>query len=85
MVAAYAMASAVSVARFTGQKHYLSDVLAGSALGYGIGKYVYNTHHQASLAATDDTGPVSTSWWPAISPQFNHHARAYGVGLTWSF
>ena len=58
-VAAYAMASAVSVARFTGQKHYLSDVLAGSALGYGIGKYVYNTHHQKSLAVTDDTGPVS--------------------------
>jgi len=84
-VAAYAMASAVSVARFTGQKHYLSDVLAGSALGYGIGKYVYNTHHQKSLAATDDTGPVSTSWWPTISPKFNRHVHAYGVGLTWSF
>lgn len=84
-VAAYAMASAVSVARFTGQKHYLSDVLAGSALGYGIGKYVYNTHHQESLAATDDTGPVSTSRRPAISPEFNPHAHAYGIGLTWNF
>lgn len=84
-VAAYSMASAVSVARFTGQKHYLSDVLAGSALGYGIGKYVYNTHHQESNAATDDTGPVSTSWRPTISPQFNRHVHAYGVGLRWSF
>ena len=84
-VAAYAIASAVSIARFTGQKHYLSDVLVGSALGYGIGKYVYNTHHQKSLTATDDTGPTSTSWWPAISPQFNRHVHAYGVGLTWSF
>ena len=84
-IAAYAMASAVSVTRFTGQKHYLSDVVAGSALGYGIGKYVYNTHHQKSLAASDDTGPVSTSRWPAISPEFNRHAHAYGIGLTWSF
>jgi len=84
-VAAYAMASAVSVARFTAQKHYLSDVLVGSALGYGIGKYVYNTHHRESPAATDDTGPESTLWWPAVSPQFNRHNHAYGVGLTWSF
>src|ERR1044072_4823379 len=30
-VAAYGAATAVSVARFTGQKHYLSDVVAGSA------------------------------------------------------
>src|SRR5437762_3623410 len=44
-IAAYGIASAVSVARFTGQKHYLSDVLVGSAMGYGIGRYVYRTHH----------------------------------------
>src|SRR5438477_10222555 len=46
-IAAYGIASAVSVARFTGQKHYLSDILVGSAMGYGIGRYVYRTHHLA--------------------------------------
>lgn len=64
---------------------YGVGAVAGSALGYGIGKYVYNTHHQKSLAASDDTGPASTSRWPAISPEFNRHAHAYGIGLTWSF
>ncbi|HEV8428254.1 MAG TPA: phosphatase PAP2 family protein [Pyrinomonadaceae bacterium] len=82
---AYGAAAAVSVARFTGQKHYLSDVVAGSALGYVIGKYVYTTHHRKSLDSIDDDEPVSRLWRPMITPQFNHQARAYGLSLTWSF
>jgi membrane-associated phospholipid phosphatase len=73
------------VARFTGQKHYLSDVVVGSALGYTIGKYVYSTHHRKSLDTTDDDGPVSQSWRPMITPQFNRQEHAYGLSLTWSF
>ncbi|HEY0763098.1 MAG TPA: phosphatase PAP2 family protein [Pyrinomonadaceae bacterium] len=84
-ILAYGAATAVSVARFTGQKHYLSDVVVGSALGYTIGKYVYSTHHRQSLDATDDDGPVSQSWRPMITPQFNRQAHAYGLSLTWSF
>ena len=77
-VAAYGAATAVSVARFTGQKHYLSDVVAGSALGYMIGRYVYSTHHRSSLA-TDDDGSLM------VFPQFNRAAHAYGVSLKWTF
>lgn len=77
-VAAYGVATAVSVARFTGQKHYLSDVLAGSALGFGIGRYVYAAHHR------DELSP-EISAWPRITPEFNRAARRYGVGLTWNF
>jgi hypothetical protein len=84
-IAAYGIASAVSVARFTEHKHYLSDVLAGSALGYGIGKYVYHAHHQKSLDSSDDNGPLSRSWLPSFSPQFNPRAHAYGMALRWSF
>jgi len=76
-IAAYGMASAVSVARFTVKKHYLSDVVAGSALGFGIGKYVYNAHHR--------DGSAGESAWPMITPQYNRGAREYGIGLTWSF
>jgi membrane-associated phospholipid phosphatase len=72
-VAAYGVATAVSVARFTGHKHYLSDVVAGSALGYAIGKYVYTTHHRKS--------PDSLM----ITPQFNRGAHAYGLSVRWSF
>lgn len=80
-IAAYGVATAVSVARFTVHKHYLSDVVAGSALGYGIGKFVFKAHHRD----TAEDGVVSKSVWPVITPQFNRQARQYGVGLTWNF
>src|ERR1044072_9199141 len=77
-IAAYGTAAVVSVARFTGHKHYLSDVVAGSALGYMIGKYVYTTHHR---------GPLTTDslWRPIITPQFNRAEHTYGLSLKWSF
>jgi membrane-associated phospholipid phosphatase len=85
-IAAYATASAVSIARFTEHKHYLSDVLAGSALGYGIGKYVYHVHHQKSLDSSDlSDEAISQSWWPAFAPEFSPRMHAYGITLQWSF
>jgi membrane-associated phospholipid phosphatase len=84
-VAAYAAAAAVSISRFTGHQHYLSDVLVGSALGYGIGQYVYHAHHRDTSNSGDENEPLKASRWPAITPQYGHRARQYGVALTWSF
>jgi hypothetical protein len=86
-IAAYGIAAAVSVARFTGQKHYLSDVLVGSAMGYGIGRYVYRAHHRRTPAGSGKAkeSPESSRAWPLIAPQYNRHAREYGVTLAWSF
>jgi membrane-associated phospholipid phosphatase len=84
-VAAYGIAAAVSVSRFTGHKHYLSDVLVGSALGYGIGQYVYHTHHRKTSASSDDDAGLEASRWPAITPRYNRRVHSYGVALTWSF
>ena len=81
-IAAYGIASAVSVARFTGHKHYISDVLAGSAMGYAIGKFVFNAHHREPV---ESDGAISKSAWPMIMPQYNRAARQYGVALTWNF
>ena len=81
-IGAYGVASAVSVARFTGHKHYLSDVVVGSALGYAIGKFVYNAHHREPVDSDDKT---SKSAWPLISPELNRATRQYGLSLTWSF
>jgi len=85
-IAAYGIASAVSVARFTGRNHYLSDVLVGSVMGYGIGQYVYHKRHRKIV---DSGGTEEESrdrlLWPAISPQYNRRARDYGVALAWSF
>src|SRR5438132_4123977 len=41
----YGIATAVSISRYTGRNHFLSDVLVGSAIGYGVGRYVYRAHH----------------------------------------
>ena len=84
-IAAYGMATAVSIARVTGHNHYISDVVAGSALGFGIGKYVYHKRHREVLDSGDTDGPVTQNWWPAITPEVNRHTRQYGIGLTWSF
>ncbi len=86
-VAAYGIAGAVSVARFTGEKHYLSDVLVGSVMGYGIGRYVYHAHHRKTSSATSDEEESRgrSHAWPLIAPQYNRHAREYGAVLAWSF
>jgi membrane-associated phospholipid phosphatase len=84
-IAAYGVASAVSLARFTGGKHYISDVLIGSLLGYGIGQYVYHTHHQKEPGSVVTEERNTTPAWPEITPRYNLRLRQYGVALTWSF
>jgi len=44
-IGAYAMATAISLSRISGQNHFPSDVLVGSTMGYLIGHYI-GTHHQ---------------------------------------
>jgi membrane-associated phospholipid phosphatase len=85
-ISAYGIAGAVSVARFTGHNHYLSDVLVGSALGYGIGRYVYHAHHRKSSDSDDEEESRGRSRsWPVIAPQYDRRSREYGVALEWSF
>jgi len=85
-VSAYGIASAVSLSRFTGRNHYLSDVLVGSAAGYGIGSYVYRTHHRAKTGSGDEEESRSRSkLFPLIAPEYSRRARDYGVALAWSF
>ena len=66
-VAAYGIATAVSMARFTGEKHFLSDIFVGSVLGFGIGRYVYHAHHRkASVDDSEEEEEVfARSRWPA--------------------
>ena len=84
-IAAYGLASAVSVARFTGHKHYLSDVVVGSAMGYGIGRYIFNAHHTTDSGDSDLTEQRGHQSWPVIEPLYNRHAGQYGVTLAWNF
>jgi membrane-associated phospholipid phosphatase len=84
----YGLATAVSLSRYTGRNHFLSDVLVGSAIGYGIGRYTYRAHHDTSLDI--DTGETKSKGTrskliPFTSPLYSRAARAYGLGLAWNF
>jgi membrane-associated phospholipid phosphatase len=95
-VGAYGLAAVVSVSRYTARKHFLSDVLVGSAIGYGIGRYVYKTRHDPSLdahgadAGREDGAEVRreaahSRLVPFIMPRYSRARREYGLTLSWSF
>ncbi len=47
-IIAYTFATGVSLSRMTENAHWLSDVIIGSALGYGIGKFTAKKHKNTS-------------------------------------
>src|SRR5438046_10577956 len=48
-ILAYGLATTVSATRVTGQQHFTSDVIIGSALGWYFGRQVYRAHHDTDL------------------------------------
>jgi hypothetical protein len=52
-ILAYGLATGVSVARVTGRAHFPSDVVAGSAMGWLIGRQIYNRHQEADLTGAN--------------------------------
>jgi membrane-associated phospholipid phosphatase len=47
---AYGGAAAISAARVAADKHFASDALVGSAIGYFIGRQVYKAHHDQGMS-----------------------------------
>ena len=45
----YTAATAVSLTRVLGQQHFPGDVLAGSAAGWLVGRYVFRSHHRHGI------------------------------------
>jgi membrane-associated phospholipid phosphatase len=87
-VTAYGLATAVSLSRYTGRNHFLSDVLVGSAIGYGIGRYVYRQHHDPlldSLEGETTSNRSRSKLFPLVSPLYDRKDGAYGAMLTWNF
>src|SRR5579872_3008032 len=60
-VLAYGTAGVVSGARFAGQKHFATDVLVGSGLGWYMGRQVYRAHSHYSDAEIAKWGRFSKS------------------------
>jgi membrane-associated phospholipid phosphatase len=68
-IAAYGLATAVSVSRVTGEKHYPSDVLMGSAMGFLIGRYV--------------AGKGLISDRVSLLPAMSRHSAGFNVVYQW--
>ena len=51
-ILAYGLATGVSATRVTGQQHFSSDVVIGSALGWYFGRQVYRAHHDSDLGGS---------------------------------
>ncbi len=65
---------------------YGYDVLVGSALGYGIGHYVYKKHHIAESDLTNGQtkhGFMHSKWVPFASPIYSGRDHTYGLALAW--
>ena len=58
-IMAYGLATGVSATRVTGQQHFASDVVIGSALGWYFGRQVYRAHHDTNLGG-DSWGDILT-------------------------
>jgi membrane-associated phospholipid phosphatase len=46
-LAAYGLATGVSLSRVLARQHFPSDVVVGSAVGWLVGRYVFHKHHKA--------------------------------------
>ena len=66
-IMAYGLAAGVSATRVTGQQHFASDVIIGSALGWYFGRQVYRAHHDTNLGG----GP----WGDMLSETTGEKAR----------
>jgi membrane-associated phospholipid phosphatase len=76
-IVAYSLATVVSASRFAAQKHYASDIMAGAAMGWFIGRFVYQTHMNHAIH--------KHGWLqPQIQPEFNPATRTYAAALVFS-
>jgi membrane-associated phospholipid phosphatase len=72
-VVACGLAAVVSAARFGAQQHFASDILAGGAMGWFIGRYVWKTHQDHAIHPHSG---LQTRVLPQIAPSTGTYALA---------
>jgi len=81
-ITAYGLASLVSLSRLSGEQHFASDIVAGSAIGWFIGRYVFQTHVDHSIHRRPPS--KLSRLRPLVIPQFDPATSTRGVVLSWS-
>jgi len=79
---AYSLASVVSVSRFTAQKHFASDIVAGGAMGWFIGKYVFEHHLDPTIHKRYNSS-LQNRYYPEIVPAIEPGTHTYALSLIW--
>jgi len=74
-IVAIALATVVSGARFAAQQHFASDIVAGGAMGWFIGRYVWKAHENPAI----HPHLLKASFMPSIQP--SSHTYALAVSL----
>ena len=57
-LAAYGLASTITITRVTARQHFPSDVIVGSALGWYFGRQVYRAHHDPEIGGSPWGNPI---------------------------
>lgn len=71
---AYALPVLISAARIGAERHFLSDVLAGGSIGYLIGGWLYEQHHNPALGGAPlKRGRLS------VVPNVGYHPKFGGL------
>jgi membrane-associated phospholipid phosphatase len=79
----YSLATAVSVSRFTGRKHYASDIVTGGGIGWFIGKYVFDHHLDPNIHKRYENRSAVSRLMPEIMPTVQPGTRTFGVSMAW--
>ena len=76
-IVAVSLAAVVTTARFAAQQHYASDLLAGGAMGWFIGRYVWKTHQDHAIH--------HHGWLkPQVMPEVQPGSGTYALALAWA-
>ncbi len=77
VVLAYGLATMVGASRFTGRQHSASDIVAGGAIGWFIGRHVVERRHDGARS------PANGWLLPQMVPQVQPADHSYGLLLAW--
>jgi membrane-associated phospholipid phosphatase len=76
-IVAVALAGVVSASRFAARQHFASDIVAGGAMGWFIGRYVWKTHQDHAIHAHS---PLKAHFMPQFQPSTRTYAMTVSIG-----
>lgn len=81
---AYGFAASISASRVAGQKHYVSDVVAGGTAGFLIGRFV-SRRYQSNSAGLPQHGFRHRLTKPDVVPEISPANRVAKLNLVWNW